>query len=581
MTRKYPQQLDVAIIGAGVSGLYSGWRLKEDSNTKFMNSAIFDMSDRVGGRLHTIKMHGVDTIPVELGGMRFMEHQELIKEVISQFDIKVTEFPMGRSKTNIKYLRRQRFTDNDWAKATFEHRYFIDGQHKQKSPDDLFQELVDTILSMDANQIVLAVEGLEYQPHSMAFFDRSDWDKIKSKLIDDDPNSPDYGEKLENIGFWNLIRTKLSSEGFELLADGGGYYSNTLNWNSAEALPYVVGDFTGDVTYQTLAEGFDQIGRQLYNHYHDVNSLDGSGQVFTRTQLTKIEKTTDATYRYKLTFTDLVNNTSVITKARKVILAMPRRSLELIVDNIELGADTEAALAGFKSNINCVIGEPSFKLLMAFDTPWWQSVEVPGTDDKIEHGHATTDMAMRQCYYFGTQQEAEKTNGVMLASYNDMRTVSFWKPLEKDGNDHSLLPTLSLFKPKWCDRTEQLTARLGGPLGEYDNYSQAPERMVKHALNQLSELHNYEVPEPIDTAYFNWNDDPFGGGYHAWKANYKVGEMMAKMRNEPITNEAIHVCGEAYSDQQGWVEGAFCIAEQMLNDNFDVTTLIEGYYLGR
>jgi len=73
--KNYPKELDVAIIGAGVSGLYTGWRLKTHSNTRNLKTAIFEMSNRVGGRLHTIRMYGADSIPVELGGMRFMEHQ--------------------------------------------------------------------------------------------------------------------------------------------------------------------------------------------------------------------------------------------------------------------------------------------------------------------------------------------------------------------------------------------------------------------------------------------------------------------------------------------------------------------------
>ena len=45
----------------------------------------------------------------------------------------------------------------------------------------------------------------------------------------------------------------------------------------------------------------------------------------------------------------------------------------------------------------------------------------------------------------------------------------------------------------------------------------------------------------------------------------------------------MHVCGESYSAQQGRVEGAFCIAERMLQDHFDLDRpgwLDSDYYLG-
>jgi hypothetical protein len=52
---------------------------------------------------------------------------------------------------------------------------------------------------------------------------------------------------------------------------------------------------------------------------------------------------------------------------------------------------------------------------------------------------------------------------------------------------------------------------------------------------------------------------------------------------KPLETESIHICGEAYSDQQGWVEGAFCVAEKMLQEHFGLqrpTWLSKDYYLG-
>jgi hypothetical protein len=39
----------------------------------------------------------------------------------------------------------------------------------------------------------------------------------------------------------------------------------------------------------------------------------------------------------------------------------------------------------------------------------------------------------------------------------------------------------------------------------------------------------------------------------------------------PYADEHIHIVGEAYSDQQGWVEGALCVAELMLEEHFGLT----------
>jgi len=52
---------------------------------------------------------------------------------------------------------------------------------------------------------------------------------------------------------------------------------------------------------------------------------------------------------------------------------------------------------------------------------------------------------------------------------------------------------------------------------------------------------------------------------------------------KPDADENIYVVGEAYSDQQGWVEGAFCEAEKMLKSHFHLTRpiwLSDSYYMG-
>lgn len=37
----------------------------------------------------------------------------------------------------------------------------------------------------------------------------------------------------------------------------------------------------------------------------------------------------------------------------------------------------------------------------------------------------------------------------------------------------------------------------------------------------------------------------------------------------------IRIVGEAYSNDQAWVEGAYCTAESVLNDFFDIEPLID------
>ncbi len=63
----------------------------------------------------------------------------------------------------------------------------------------------------------------------------------------------------------------------------------------------------------------------------------------------------------------------------------------------------------------------------------------------------------------------------------------------------------------------------------------------------------------------DWSRPPFGGAAHAWRPGYDAIEVARRLQafglvgREDIAN--IHVCGEAYSDFQGFIEGALRSAQ--------------------
>ena len=116
------------------------------------------------------------------------------------------------------------------------------------------------------------------------------------------------------------------------------------------------------------------------------------------------------------------------------------------------------------------------------------------------------------------------------------------------------------------------------PITEYT----ASAEMVEVANLQVATVHALpEIPKPYSAVYHTWNEDPYGGGWHEWKAGYRLDEIMWRML-KPVADQDIHIVGEAYSIGQGWVEGALCTAEQMLEDHFGLKRprwLKKGYAL--
>jgi hypothetical protein len=154
----------------------------------------------------------------------------------------------------------------------------------------------------------------------------------------------------------------------------------------------------------------------------------------------------------------------------------------------------------------------------------------------------------------------------MLASYDDEMFTSFWRELE-------LGPERSRQIPESAD-----TQPLEGP-------RIVPDRMVKMLRKQLAELHfgpnsNYSnVPKPLEARYMDWSLPPFNAGYHAWAAHYDIADVQQKIRKPSQlvagVDANIFIVGEAYSNDQAWVEGAYCTAESVLNDFFGVEPIID------
>jgi monoamine oxidase len=244
-----------------------------------------------------------------------------------------------------------------------------------------------------------------------------------------------------------------------------------------------------------------------------------------------------------------------------VVLAMPRRSLELLDDRPnELSLYDGPEGARFREAVSSTIMQQSMKLLLAFEAPWWT------TNFGAQAGESITDLPMRQCYYFGTN--AKDSHSLFLSSYNDIDTVSFWSALEIG----------EPFEPRPTELVSNADLGLHAEL-------LAPKVMVDESMAQVRELHGQQpspIPDPYAAYYHDWAHDPYGGGYHAWNPDISVRDTMRYMRC-PRPDEAIHVVGEAYSDQQGWAEGAFCVAEHLVRDHFGMkpaSFIPASYYLG-
>jgi len=183
-------------------------------------------------------------------------------------------------------------------------------------------------------------------------------------------------------------------------------------------------------------------------------------------------------------------------------------------------------------------------------------------------GPSVTNSPMRMVVYFGNNAPDPKAKPIygILASYDDEDNADFWHELELGSKRQRKVPVSRDTQP------------LDGP-------RKVPPQMVKMLRKMLAELHfgpnmDYSaVPEPLEARYMDWALPPFNAGYHEWAPHYDIGDVQRKIRKPSQliagTDADIFIVGEAYSNDQAWVEGAYCTSESVLNDFFGIEPIID------
>jgi monoamine oxidase len=512
--------LDVAIVGGGVSGVYAAWRLLTEGKKKSVT--VFEASDHIGGRLLSVPAPKIPTMVAELGGMRILPAvQPRITNLINVLNgqlrgseqIATYPFPVDEPK-NLAYLRGVYLRLADFTLEPDRVPYRLTFQEHGKTSGAIVVGAIEQIVP-GITSSALTEEQRQKMAQEASF----------------------AGVPLYRQGFWNVLMRVMSGEAFQLAIDAGGYDSTLSNWNAADAIPWFLSDFGVDPEYEGFKNGFQQVPLTLASL---VESAKG-GSIALNTKLETF------THDKKSGIFELRFGDGTTGRAKALILAMPRRALELINSPL-LSDQTVAGL------IKSVTPRPLFKLFTTYTSPWWLAAGV-------QAGRTVTDLPVRQTYYWPKNDGTPALSGrsMLMASYDDGSNISFWdglRPKRGQGwrKDSANATALEMF-------TGEADREKSDP--EWLKYH-APLRMVGEVERQLHQIHGLSfVPTVVDAAFKDWGDDPFGGGWNNWNIGVKSWEVKEQIV-QPYADKDFHICGEAYSDAQGWVEGALQTADLML-----------------
>ena len=683
-----------SIFGAGAAGLYTAWRLLQGkpANSKDTSKILekgdilelydwgkYQFSDKekgtreAGARVCT--WHYKDNPEasyLELGGMRYSAWDykktkdnpnpndgnnpghRLVTKTISEIGLEKYSVPFNEASDPLLSLRAKNMYTSE-IDSKNPAPYNVNNYGADVGPDDGFTKIESVGINVSEDAL----------PPT-----RNEWCKFyeKGKITKDlgDESIFEKGQKLKDVGYWNLAYDVLGQEGFSYLADGNGYSSNVVNSNSAQSFE-VNNEFTPGTLYKTLTIGYSGIFSTLFQEI--VKLAEEKGICFEYHSNTRLRSILENENEIHFTTASRKEPTKELKSKTcdAAFLAMGRHAIDLVAQATRYMDKKKGDFDVLNEDkvqlyLESVLMQPSYKIGMFFDSPWWRD-DIPSPPkypaklnsyfltqegikalqkDKfpakyikaiekaaseaaqaklkaekqnkaydnsvtsiidtsysseadfltatetiveanfsykekqqitgIAHldtiGPSATDMPIRQVVYFGDNSRNKKGKKVygILASYDDIRYTTFWKALEMGPKQERKIAESKDTQP------------LEGP-------RKAPAIMVKMLRQQLASLHfgsqaSYNsIPEPLETKYMDWSLPPFNAGYHAYYSHYNIGDVQQKIRKPSSLvrgkDSNLFIVGSTYSNDQAWVEGAFCTAESVLNDFFNIEKLID------
>ena len=569
------------IFGAGPAGLFTAWRLITGGKAVAGDSIqLIEWGDYAfdgpgsGSRLPAgrIVTHFCYDDPaqsyIEAGGMRFIqwgqnkdgqwEGHQLVSVTIDALGLNPDVVPFNTTSDPLLYLRGEHIYQKNLA--TQNAPYNTPGNNAAPAAT-LFANISDLITGKPAP----ATRTAQCQFYG-------------SGTLPATFNSFVYppGANAGNIGYWNIFYDQAGNEGYEYADDAGGYTSNVINWNAANAAVYN-SEFAPGGQFATVQGGYSQVFVELFQQARaaaQTAGVDFSLQAQTRLHSLWLE---DGVVNYRLASADMPDKGGATLTTPNAFLAMPPAALDMVADATryaDLPDGTVDILNAYPVQLymDSVIRQPSMRVMLFFATPWWLDSTYPPdlTSDNLPNtfGPTITDLPLRQVYYFGNNSDgAQNPVYGVLASYDDMQYVQFWQELEVEVTERRMVP---------LDQDYQV---LKGP-------RPATKTMIRMVLLELAKVHYGDpnaadqIPWPVEAVFNDFSLSPFGAGYHAWAAHYDICDVMQKIRQptgllDCTTPANLFIIGEAYSNDQAWVEGAFCTAESVLVEYFGMTSIAD------
>lgn len=574
-----PDSCDIVVVGAGMAGLYLTWRLLQQDPTRRI--VILETLSRTGGRLDSdvIDFGTADQVKEEEGGMRFtfdLMDDLMALLVTLGIDDQVVPFPMDSGGNNRLHFRGRSFTQATSKSDNFalwSELYELAPAEQGLNPGKLINVVFNRILAENPD---FTARPEQRTPEFWQGF-RLDcsWG----------------GTALKDWTLWGLLDAMgYSTECIELLYRLLGFNGTFLSdMNAGEAFQ-LLEDFPDDPGFKTLRDGFSTLPNALVDRI-------GTQRIHP---CTTVERIDPAEHGYVLHYTERGVDGEPSTghiDAGKVVLGLPRLALEkLFVGSDALTRPDTAWSRQMWNNLQTTTDQPLLKINLYYNRAWWGD-NLTG-EPPVSFGPNFTDLPLGSVYPFYSISEQL----FAAASYDEWRSTH---PGEVPQDVEERLQRINSGKYEhpaaltiYCDylninfwrALQQGGALFDSPLQR--KYSDGPDArifpasvaVVDAATRMFKTLFNtHYVPAPVLTSARIWRGatefdlgpaDQVGYGVHQWALHADDRQVMRDLI-EPLPG--LFTCGEAFSDYQGWVEGALRSTDLVLREGFGLEPISETF----
>jgi len=334
----------------------------------------------------------------------------------------------------------------------------------------------------------------------------------------------------------------MSEEAAYSIQDWSGYTTDLAQYNAAEIVGWVARDWIPhDESIYKVVPGWQSIVEKLQIKFKDLNGILYTDHKLISTQYTNGDKK----------FLSFTSGSQVkYYTASKVIYALPQASIQA------LNPTGPSVSNQFINDINSVQPTQALKIFLAFEYPWWQKIF------NFKYGSMIMSAPVKNLFYWGSEQWASNgninnTNSVLLATYSDDLDATFWSQMLLNSDPGPIY----FSNNNWYSQPHQLTDING---------TDPRARIVRELMRQIRISHNEQnIPDPFAMTYADWSNLQGPFAWHMWNVGTDPPKIRQRLRNG-VNTKGVYVCGEAYSDTQGWVEGSLRSCEKMLIDVFNL-----------